>query len=239
MLRVAICDDMAEFLQSARALVAQWENGPDDLQVELFEDGDALINAHNAKPFDIILLDVVMPLLNGIDTAAEIRKKDKAVKIVFLTASPEFAVASYTVKADNYLLKPVSREQLNRCFDELYSDILDAARSITVRDQSAVYRVELRNIEYLEAQRKQVRLSLSDGNTINASEPFYTYEEKLLREEGFFKCHRSYIVNLRRISTYTQKEITMRSGVRIPISRSYHKAFEAAYFELVFGKAER
>ena len=86
MLRVAICDDMAEFLQSARALVAQWENRHDDLQVELFEDGDALINAHTAKPFDIILLDVVMPLLNGIDTAAEIRKKDRAVKIVFLTA---------------------------------------------------------------------------------------------------------------------------------------------------------
>ena len=61
-----------------------------------------MILAHSQKPFDIILLDVVMPLLNGIEAANELREKDKNVKIVFLTSSAEFAVASYTVKAITY-----------------------------------------------------------------------------------------------------------------------------------------
>lgn len=236
-IRVAICDDMTDFLHSAKTLVAQWQNKPDDLSVETFEDADALINAHTAKPFDIILLDVVMPLLNGIDAAAEIRKTDRTVKIVFLTASPEFAVASYTVKADNYLLKPVSREQLYLCLDELYVDILNSAKCITARDMSAVYRIELRNIEYLEAQRKQILFALSDGSTIKTHDPLYSFEGQLLLEDGFFKCHRSYIVNLHRINTYTPKEVVMRSGYRIPISRSCQKEFEKAYFTTLFGKA--
>ena len=75
------------------------------------------------KPFDIILLDVVMPLLNGIEAANELREKDKNVKIVFLTSSPEFAVASYTVKASNYLLKPVEPAKLFACLDELIIEI--------------------------------------------------------------------------------------------------------------------
>lgn len=237
MIRVAICDDMPEFLRSAKALVAEWKTKPDDLLVEVFADGDALIDAHTANPFDIILLDVVMPLLNGIDTASEIRKNDRTVKIVFLTASPEFAVASYAVKADNYLLKPVDRDKLFHCLDELYADILNSAKCITARDMSAVHRIALRNIEYIEAQGKHVLFALSDGSTVNATDPLYSYEGKLLLEDGFFKCHRSYIVNIYRIDSFTPKEIRMHSGYRIPISRSCQKEFEAVYFTTLFGKA--
>jgi len=234
-IRIAICDDMPEFLSVTKTLVSEWKR-PDHLFLEVFEDGDALINAHTAKPFDIILLDVVMPLLNGIGTAAEIRKNDTAVKIVFLTVSPEYAVDSYTVKADNYLLKPLEREKLHQCLDELYTDIQTSAKSITAKAMSAVHRIKLRDIEYIEAQRKENVFFLRDGSTIKVTDSLYTYEEKLLLEDGFFKCHRSYIVNIHWIKSYTHNEITMQSGYRIPISRSHHKEFEAAYFELLFGR---
>ena len=100
MLRIAICDDMPEFLEQTRALAACWPDQPDQMSVSLFSDGDALVEAHNAAPFDIIFLDVVMPLVGGIDTAAEIRRQDASVKIVFVTFSREFAYESYAVKAD-------------------------------------------------------------------------------------------------------------------------------------------
>lgn len=237
MFRLAICDDVSEFLYSTKKLLEKWENKPIDLTVELFTDGDSLIEAHMSKPFDIILLDVVMPLLNGIEAAAEIRKFDKSVKIVFLTSSSEFAVESYTVDADNYLLKPINHDKLFCCLNKLYTDILDKSKCITVKSTTAVYRIELRNIEYIEAQGKKVLFALSDGSTIEAHNTFYFYEDKLLLEDGFFKCHRSYIVNIYKITTYTQKEIKMQSGFRIPISRNCHKEFETAYFELLFGKA--
>ena len=238
MLRLAICDDMSEFLISTKKYLEHWKDSPEKLLIELFTNGDSLIESHIAKPFDIILLDVIMPLLNGIETAAEIRKHDKSVKIVFLTSSSEYAVDSYTVHANNYLLKPVEPDKLFHCISELHADITDKSRCITVSSTAAVHRVELRNIEYLEAHGKKVLFVLSNGNTIESNQPFYFFHDKLLLEDGFFKCHRSYIVNVYSIISYTQKEIKMRSGARIPISRSCHAEFEAAYFDLLF-KEER
>ncbi len=236
-LRIAVCDDGLDFLAHAKTLLAAWHPQMDTVVTEFFEDGDALIHAHTSAPFDIILLDVVMPLLNGIEAAREIRQHDKSVRIVFLTSSPEFAVDSYTVKASNYLLKPLDAKKLYRCLDELTEELRQNARSITVRGVHVVQRVELARIEYVEAQNKHVLFSLSDGKTILSTEPLYTYESKLLLSDGFFKCSRSYIVNLHRIDTYTPKEIRMRTGCRIPISRSCHKEFESAYFATLFGKA--
>ena len=77
---------------------------------------------------------------------------------------------------------------------------------------------------------------LSGGKTILSSEPLYSYEKKLTLEDGFFKCSRSFIVNIHRIDTFTAKEIRTRSGARIPISRSCHREFENAYFSVLFGK---
>ena len=236
-MRISICDDSPDFLTHAAALLTGWNCQPDTLVTEVFEDGDALIHAHMSAPFDIILLDVIMPLLNGIEAAREIRQHDKTVKIVFLTTSPEFAVDSYTVKASNYLLKPLAPERLYRCLEELAEELRQSARSITVKSPNAVHRVEIARIEYVEAQNKHVLFSLSDGRTIPSTEPLYTYESKLLLADGFFKCSRSYIVNLHRIDTYTSKEIKMASGCRIPISRNCHREFEAAYFSVIFGKA--
>jgi len=237
MLKIAICDDFPDFLSQTKTDIIKWQNKPLGLITECFADGDALIAAHNSSPFDIILLDVVMPLMSGIETAREIRERDKRVRIVFLTSSPEFAVESYTVKANNYLLKPIAPETLYRCLDELAAELQQASRSITVRSANAVHRVELGSIEYIEAQNKHIIFALTGGKTVEGTDPLYTYESKLLLSDGFFKCHRSYIVNIHQIDSFTQKEVKTRSGWRIPISRGCQKEFEEAYFLTLFGEA--
>lgn len=237
MLRIAICDDMPEFLQKAEPVISKWPRKPTDLAVQTFSDADALIAAHGQHPFDIIFLDVVMPLLGGIAAAKEIRQQDKAVKIVFLTSSPEFAVDSYAVKASNYLLKPLDAGKLYACLDELAEDIRQSTKYILIRDRHAVHRVTLQEIEFLESDNKCIHFSLTSGKTLTSTEPLYQYENKLSLSDGFFKCSRSYIVNIHRIDSFTAKEIRMQSGYRIPISRSFQKDFEAAYFAVLFGKA--
>lgn len=236
-LRVAFCDDMSDFLQNAVRAVEKWPRKPADFVVQTFLDADALITAHSQNPFDIIFLDVIMPLLGGIGAAKEIRQQDKNLKIVFLTSSPEFAVDSYAVKASNYLLKPLDTARLYACLDELAEDICQRAKRILIRDRHAVHRVPLQDIEFLEADNKFIHFSLVNGKTLTSPEPLYLYESKLLLTDGFFKCNRSYIVNIHQIDSFTAKEIRMQSGYRIPISRSFQKEFEAAYFSVLFGKA--
>ena len=238
MIRVGICDDSYAFVQQTKFIIEHWDNKPQDIDVEVFEDADALIQVHTNRPFDIILLDVVMPLLNGIEAAQEIRENDKSVKIVFLTTSTEFAVDSYTVKASDYLLKPVDPAKLFNCLDNLIEDIKTVSKCIAVRGIDAIHRVMLSNIEFVESQGKYIVFHMSKGKTIDSHNPLYTYENKLVLDDGFFKCHRSYIVNLHKVNSYSQKEIIMQSGYRIPIARNSQKDFETAYFAAVFGKAD-
>lgn len=235
-MRMAVCDDMQYFLQEIRSVLDDWTRYPSGLQVEMFDNGDSLITAHNANPFDIILLDVIMPLLNGIETAREIRQLDKNVKIVFLTSSPEFAVDSYTVKADNYLLKPLIPEKLYACLEELTEELHSRPKTIVIKSARALHQIEIKDIEYLEAQNKHVMFAFRDGTTITAVEPLYKYEDMLLLSDGFFKVSRSYIVNIHHIHTYSTKELRMHTGCLISISRSFQKEFETAYFETLFGR---
>lgn len=236
MVRIAVCDDTKAFLNHIAQTISNWSGCPKNAQLELFEDADSLLSAHSTRPFHIILLDVIMPLLNGIEAAKEIRQRDKTVKIVFLTSSPEFAVDSYTVKANNYLLKPVEPQKLYACLEELLEDLRESPKTIVVKSAKALHHIEVQNIEYLEAQNKNVIFALADGTSVTSVRPMYSYEDELSLEDGFFKCNRSYIVNIHRIDTYKSNEIRMRSGCRISISRNFHKEFEAAYFEVMFGK---
>ena len=237
MLKIAICDDSPEFITQITSLIQLWSGHNSATIINSFENGKDLIQTHASDPFHIIFLDVVMPELDGIETARTIRENDPAVKIVFLTASREYAFESYSVKANNYLLKPVRQTDLDHCLDELSAEFEQKKSHLVLRTTSAIHRVDLENIEYLEAQNKHVLFMLTDGRVLESIDPLYTYEPKLPLSEGFFKCHRSYIVNLMQIATYTQKEITMHSGCRIPISRNCHKDFKTAYFSVIFQEA--
>lgn len=236
-MRIAICDDSPEQLEQLHKMILSWENRPGDLSVFCCSNGDALLKAHGAAPFDIIFLDVIMPLLNGMETAKELRQSDRHVKLVFLTSSADYAVEAFSVKASNYLLKPTDGQALYSCLDELSEELNASAKKISVKGIHSLHRVAVADIEYIESQNKRILFVLSGGESILSAEPLYTYEEKLSLDDGFFKCSRSFIVNIHRIDTFTSKEIRTQSGARIPISRSCHREFENAYFSVLFGKA--
>lgn len=235
-MRIALCDDRPDQLENLHSMILTW-NG-EYVSVSCYDNGDALLQAHRTTPFDIIFLDILMPLLNGMETARELRQSDKTVRLVFLTSSADFAVEAFTVKASNYLLKPVKPEKLYTCLEELDQELRASARKICVKGSHALHQIPVADIEYIESQNKRILFVLSGGETILSGEPLYAYEEKLTLEDGFFKCSRSFIVNIHRIDTFTAKEIRTRSGARIPISRSCHREFEKAYFSVLFGTAE-
>ena len=105
-LKIAVCDDDTFFLRQAEHAVKRWAEEQDlTVELQLFDNGDSLLTVSRTEQFDVLLLDIMMPLFNGMELAHVIRKTNTAVKIVFLTSSPEFAVESYDVKASGYLLK--------------------------------------------------------------------------------------------------------------------------------------
>lgn len=110
-MKIAVCDDNLNELELIRTLLDIYKS--DSIQtftVKCFESSVELASTLRFEKFDIYILDIIMPVMDGLTLAKEIRTFDKAAPIIFLTASPEFAVDSYTVKAFNYLLKPVVKE---------------------------------------------------------------------------------------------------------------------------------
>lgn len=112
MLKIIACDDDAAFQDNLHRMINRWsaETGT-TVDVALVTRGEDLLARHAASRADIIMLDMIMPLVNGMDAARELRQSDTAVRLVFLTSSPEFALESYKVRALDYLLKPVTYER--------------------------------------------------------------------------------------------------------------------------------
>lgn len=237
-MRIAVCDDNAVFLQNAVQLIERW--GAErcvPIEVCPFENGDALIAANASARFDVIFLDILMPMLSGMDTARELRQHDSAVRILFLTASPEFALESYEVKAQGYLLKPVAYEKLRAALDECAAVMTTQPKHLIVHTPYGYQRVYYHTIDYIEAQNKRVCFHLESGEVVASVEPLYTFEKALTVDEGFFKCHRSYIVYMPHVENFNAVQITTKAG-DVPIARGFAKPFKDAYFALMFRDGE-
>ena len=239
MLRIAVCDDSPQFLQTAADLINSWSRQRNiPIGLCAFSNGDELLKANSAERFDIVFLDIIMPLLNGMDTARELRQNDTVIRIIFLTSSPEFALDSYDVKAQGYLLKPVSSERIYSALDESAEFLVKEPENMILKTSFGYKKLYFHNIEYVEAQNKKVVFYLNDGSSVEAAEPLYHFENKMTMENGFFKCHRSYLVYMKNVDHFSNTEIITKSGRSVPIARGAGKAFKEAYFALMFGESE-
>lgn len=240
MMKIAVCDDEIHFIDAVCSLLEQWgrERGM-KLALYRFTNGDDLIEAHQRECMDLIILDVIMPLLSGIDTARELRNTNQTVPIVFLTSSREFAVDSYEVKALNYLIKPIDQAHFFRILDEFLKTYHFTKNFFTAKTADGFCRIAISDVDYLEAQNKQVVVHLSSGRIITIRELFSKCVEVFSPENGFCCCHRSYIVNLNNVERFSKTEVTTIYNAVIPISRNSYAMFKETYFNHMFGETER
>ena len=238
-MKIAICDDEELFIDSTCAIVEQWgAKNNINLTFFRFTNGDDLINTHRKEHMDLIILDIIMPLLNGIDTARELRETDQMVPIIFLTTSREFAVDSYEVKAFNYLVKPVDVKKFFGVLDDFLKTLNLPENAFTVRTRDSFLRITVSDVEYLEAQNEQVFFHMLNGKTITVNERFSRCAEMFSIETGFCRCHRSYIVNLSCIKQFSKSEIITFNQIAIPISRNRYTVFKESYFQHMFQRFE-
>ena len=236
MIKIAFCDDDMEVLHQMNELLDRYrvERNEDITYVAFQSPFELLTEIEKGIRPDILFLDVVMPGQNGMDVAKEIRQYDTNMKIIFLTSSKEFAFDSYEVKALQYLLKPVSPNQLWSIMNDFMVLIKNQKEIFVARTSDGFCKIALEDTNYLEAQNKSVLVFPHNGTSIEIRELFSRCEEIFTLEQGFFRCHRSYIINLNFVNQFTKNSVTMTNGVTLPISRSRSLAFKEAYFTYMF-----
>lgn len=234
-MKIAICDDEQIFIDATCDILKKWSQKNYIVpEIHCFTNGDDLINAQQNNCMDLIILDVLMPLLNGIDTARELRNSNQSVPIIFLTSSRDFAVDSYEVNAFNYILKPIDENRFFSVLDKFLNSFEKNMETFTAHTQTGFCKLQLEKVDYLEAQNKKVIVYLSNGTIIEIKELFSKCEDIFTIEKGFFRCHRSYIVNLKRVEQFSKTQIITYNNNMLPISRNSYLAFKEAYFSYMF-----
>lgn len=237
-MKIALCDDNTAELLNIVSLIRKYASEKNEtLSLATFQSGAELVEALAAEAFDLIFLDILMPGITGMEAAREIRNSDSAVKIIFLTTSAEFAVESYPVGAYHYLLKPASKEKIFPVLDKLFRDPDQAGVHLTVKNGSNIFVLPFRHIEYVEINAKKLYFFMTDGSVKEAADKLSDYESTLLARPEFVKTHRSFLVNMSRISELAKDEAVTETGKRVPVSRAFSGAVRSAYTELLFHEA--
>lgn len=229
-MRIAICDDMKYERQKIREALSMIMN---DFSVNEFDNGNELIQNHELVPYDLIILDILMPEINGMDTAAVIRRFDEKTPIVFMSSSEEFGVQSYSVLAFDYLLKPLDLKRLELCIKRLISKN-KSEQYITVTYSGTETKILISNIQCLESNLRKVIFTLAENKQLEVAGKLTDFENSLLNY-GFCRCHKSYLVNLEHINSIDNDTFYMTCGKAIRISRTYLQNAKKAYFDYVFG----
>ncbi len=229
LMRIAICDDVKEDRKSTfDALNSVIKN----FSADEFESGKELVKSHAIFPYDLIILDILMPEINGIETASLIRQTDSHTPIVFVSSSEEFGVASYRVLAFDYLLKPINPALVKECVVRLLSK-QKKKEYVKVMYRSTETKILLSNIEYLESNLRKVIFVLSENREIEVPGKLTDFETYLLNH-GFLRCHKSYLVNIEYIDSIDGDVFCLTDKKRMKISRTYLQSAKKAYFDYVF-----
>lgn len=216
--KISIVDDSSADTQYVSALAARWaESAAHTVNICSFPSAEAfLFQCEETQDFDILLLDIEMGAMNGVDLAKKIRCRNDAVQIVFITGYPDFIAEGYEVAALHYLMKPVSYEKLHAVLDCAAANLGKTEKRLCVTYDRSTDLVPLSQILYVEAQKQYVLIHTPD-KTYRMKRSFAETVAEL--DEFFFKCQRSFCVNLRHITRIMHNSVLLGNGEEIPISR--------------------
>ena len=233
MLQIAVCDDNIDELSNMVQLIDLYRTSRHlNCEHAVFPNGFELISAlEKGKRFDIYCLDIMMPGFTGIDAAKEIRTFDKTAPILFFTSSPEFALESYSVKAINYVLKPISKEKLFFTFDELLEQIKakEEEDAVIVKSNEGIQKILFSNLVFAEVIGRNVLYHLRSGKVVECTEPFSSVCDSLLKYGCFIKPHRSYLVNMQYVDTIENHQITLQTLSAVPVAQGKAKEIKQQY----------
>lgn len=232
MFRLAICDDEPCSLTHMVSLMEEYRLvSPYHFEYTSFHNGLELASAlEQGKHFDVYCLDIVMPGFNGIQLGKEIREYDKSAQILYFTSSPEFAFDSYSVRAANYILKPITKENLIKVLNEVLEQTeYKENASLTIKTTQGIEKILLSNLVYAEAMGRKVKYHLASGRTLESFSRFSEVCDILLKYDFFIKSHRSYCMNMNYINTIENTEITLQTSDTIPIAQGKGKEMKEMY----------
>lgn len=227
--KLAICDDNGEYARFIDGLVARWaEQSGIQARTALFPSAEAfLFQYEEERDFDILLLDVEMGGMDGVELARRVRREDDAVQIVFITGYTDYIAEGYEVAALHYLTKPVNPDKLFRVLTRAVGRLARNEPHLTLELPGETVRVPLGRIRWLEVMHNYVTVHADQDYAVKR--PLSELEKEL--DGRFFRAGRSYVLNLSYIRRVARAEAELTSGERLPLPRGQYEKLNRAMID--------
>lgn len=226
-LNIAICDDEQEQIAYLQKILQTWLGRTRHIaKILTFSSAEAFLFEYSENQnFDILLLDIEMSGMSGVDLARKIRETNHTVQLVFVTGYYEYFSDGFDVSALHYLIKPTTAEKLYPVLDRAVANLQYRERSVLVSTAEGDIKVPLSDIKYLESDRMYLNVCTVDG-VFRARMALAAIANLL--DDTFYKIHRSYIVNLKYVRKVTRTAVTVEGGTELPLSRGMYDGMHAA-----------
>lgn len=241
LLRIAICDDQPKELEALETLTKEFiASQCPDVQISLFSHPDKLMTALETQNFHLYILDMVMPMLSGLDVGRSIRRISTDAQILYITTESGYALDAYAVNPLHYLLKPVKREELFTAL-ALAIEKVDFGNELllTLKTHDGVRTLSTERIACCECHRHIALYTLTNGEiveTLTLRGSFQEHILPLLTDRRFISPHTSFVVNMSQVERLTREGFFLRGGAFIPVSSKQYTAVRSTYLNYRLGE---
>lgn len=213
MIQFAVCDDDPALRDTLSAHLASYMGDTLPYRVTCFASGAALLAS--PQSFDLIFLDIQMEQPDGMETARLLRQRDTHSLLIFVSILQDYVFDAFAVEAFDYLVKPLEPDRFQRTMDRAMDTL--AQRQLTIQRGHDLQLIPLSQILYCEVLGRKVSLHQTDGQVFTYYEKLETLQRQL--SGHFFRCHRSYLVNLDHVRRYSGGQVQLSEGSTVPVSR--------------------
>ena len=238
-MRIAICDDIQEQCEEIKTI---WERSVDcnfAYEVQIFLSAEELLQSYaRGERYDLLVLDIKMHEVNGMDAAREIRRIDSDVRIIFLTAYDQYMREAFDVSAMHYLDKPVDVNKLTMLFRQVIETYQEAHYTlylpvINTNGMEETVKIFASEIIYFESYNRKVNVHLTSGEIYTTKMKISQLEQEL-RSRNFVRIHMSFLVNIKYMRRVNRLQTVLKYQEReytLPVSRKQKDLVEQAFLD--------
>ena len=235
-MRIAVIDDSSQQREQLSAYLDKYFSESSIYRrIDTFENGEQFMAQWKAGIYDLIIIDIYLGGISGIEVAEEIRKTDRECLLIFTTSSSDFAIKGFELRASDYLVKPISYEKLKSSLDYCTKSIQRHGRYIEVKESRTMVKIRLDDIIFTDYFNHYIQIH-TYSRIIRSYMKFDDFSPLLLRYPQFLCCYRNCIVNMDKVISLEKNDFIMDTDERVPITRKARQEIHQKYADYQFQK---
>ena len=232
-MKIVVCDDNLNIISEIKEMLNEYsaiKNVP--LEISAFDNGNAVVDSN--ENYNIAILDVEMPDMNGIALGEKLRKRNKQIVLIYLTAHSQYLDSALNLNAARFFEKPIDKDRFFSGMDNALERIDNTTINFFIRDDKTQVRVTAESIIYIEISHRKTKV-VTEDKTYFTTHTLDYFKDRLV-SSIFAQPHKSYIINFNFITAYERGEIVLDSQYKIPVSRSKQTEFHKSFVRFMEGK---